>query len=1406
MNLISNFYLNINCDNDYYISGDTFSWINLLLMNYIDFDKIFNEYGVENFTESITFAEQIIDFYLSIFSNTIKFNNYVYKDLIDKNTTNDPEDDFLKMYWDIYDQFGNNLMLIKLSNFLFDLDYFFGKNVDHFFKLKEIYRKKFVFKYFNLLKILFKYLRYFIFNKNKNNYANLVNDVSHPIELKLNDYLKKLNSSTKNESINKDILKHRKVKSYININNKICLIDLLILQFLSTFDELFVNKQLDEFANIEHYFQIDSLQKNFFNIDFYVKMNINIDILTSITMKYQSITYINNKNSLKRSSSYNELLCTSDQLSSKLTNKENCFKLEIYHIVMRYIYNVESIHIFRNTKNEKFKFISKSLDSPSVSNYISQLNLEKLNYLSFLNFEGEFLDNLYIFNYNLWNHVNFLSFSNFLNLLFDEFYGHILFENIPLNELKQFKNFSASEQIYKESLRMLQSDHFNSDLSITFKYQPNNLWYKKYYNDYTNLIHYLIKYDGFQTLFNDHILNKNINLTIVFLYNMIYYSQSLFRTELFKKEYIERKKCINLLINTFEIIKNIFQDNKYKSLIDHLKLNFQFFKDSDFGIILNLIVYFSNYKIHMLFKLLLEEEVKHHLKDLNLNVVLKEHILLTKKSIDLFCEFNQGSLNFLTNNINYLIDSLKIIISDFDYDSFIDNNSILEKILEFKYQGYLLLKFACDELTTLPHFLNNALKNYDMNILKKDFVMANLAAENLIKNFLVENKISYDKQLNLFDLIKIYWQLIEEEFVYKMCRSIFVVIKYLNEVYNIQEFDDFFKLDNKNAKLSNNLKKKKKMKKKTNSINFNDFELLTKSKSINSELTDETKNFISKKQLSDENDLTLKRKNSLILTQEPEIKKKNSVVISTTNNNTAHKMSIISTSVKRNTNYKLKQNLPKSIIFVKEDPNLDKYKMNSETIDTEEAKVDIIESILMDNQAINSLVQFYNTITRHIEIFYCPEYMNIEKAKNDKQNLRKIFFEINPFFFNLSTSTKLYFLNNCNRDSQMSKLSELIENTDFFWREIDYLSENPSEMKRLLKLINFKQCEILLFFITLLINMIFLINLTIKDNELFFPLSLSYIIKFLNLIQILFCSAIIYIWHEDKHLIYYNAFIVKNNNPEDFTLLTKLRYYFYDSLIDKNEINSFLFVLILSILSIIYYNSYYLIGFQLASVINLNKYLRNVLSVLKKRFQQILQTLILLLILIYMYSLIGFFFFNEEYEDSELKENQCQELIQCYLTHISYGIRSGGGIGEHLPRHYFGRENNREYYRMIFDLMWYFFVNLLMLNVILGVIVDTFKEMRQENDSQEYDKENVCFVCGINRNQARSLGLDFYEHINKDHDIWNYAFFLINLQILQGKDMNTYELYVDNQIKNQSTSFFPEMICSAMQKNRNNSQ
>jgi hypothetical protein len=1406
--LISNFYYNKNCDNDYYLEENPFTWIDLLFLNNVDFSVIFPQFETRNFLSSLSFAEGIIDFYSNLLSNSIVFNNDLYKNQIEKNPSFDPDDHFLNLFWDKYGDSDLTTTLIKLSNFIFDLDYFFSQKVENFYNLNEEIKVTFISKYLQLLKILFKYFRYLIYTKNNNNYANLVNKCDHPLESKLYDYLLKLRGFSKTDTLDLNNLNmsHKYLRNSSIVNNKFHLIDLLILQFLSLFDEISDKNEIKSFLNEELSFQIDSMKKNFLSIDFYVKLNINIEILSAITVRYRYIEYINNPLN-HTNTDYSSKLGDINQLPHKLTNKDNLFNIENYHIIMKYIYNVESTHMYNISKNEKFKFNSETIYSPSISHYFSQINTEKINFLSLLDFEGDFNDNLTHFNFSLWNYIDLYGFANFVDLFFHDLNNSFVIDNKTKTK-DRFKNFFESEQIYEKILKELETNFSNSTNNSKFKYQPHNLWYIKYYNDYTDLIHFFIQFEDFQKLYNQHILVKNQNLTIIFIYNMIFYSQSFFRTELLKKERKEKKKCFGILIKTFEIIKNIFQDNKYKSLLDQLKLNFIYYKEADFGIILHLIVHFSNYKINSLFDLIIDNGENPQSNNLNFKIILSECNILTKKAIDLFSEFNQGSLNYLTNNIKYLIDTIKIILSDFDYETFLNSNSILEKVLDFKYQGYLLLKFACDELTTLPHFLNSALKNYDMNIMKKDFIMANVAAENLIKNYLLRNNVPYDKELPFFELIKVYWALIEQEFVYKMCRSIFVVIKYLNEVYDIQEFEDFFQVDKKLSSLLESFnymkKKSKRTKKKMNSLTLKDFDLSIKSSVDQKEDTTTAASNLQYQhdsKTAEDHCLQTSYQKFVLDLKEENIGFKKKLTCSLEKSKLVKKESFVSTTV--NPNYRMRGSIPRAITFVENDPTLQKYKITKDILSTDQGKSKILEAILSDKDTIKRLINFYDLITRHIEIFYFPDYMNIEKCdKNKQQNLRKIFFEINPFYFNLSNSTKNYFLSNCDRTSQMTKLSELIDNTDFFKKEIEYFSQNPSNMKRLLKLINFKVLEIFLFFTTLFINFIFLRTFSIQDEIINVEWSLWIIIKLLTIFQMGICSSILYVWHKDKHLIYYNALITKN--PKNLTLFKKLKIFFIDSFLDKNEVNSFLFVLILSILSLLKSNAYYLTGFQVASLINLNKYLRNVLAVLRKRFQQIIQTMILLLILIYMYSLIGFYFFNAEYHDPELQENRCQDLIQCYLTHISYGIRSGGGIGDQLPRHYFGRGNKSELHRMVFDLLWFFFVNLLMLNIILGVIVDTFKELRQENDSHEYDRENVCFICGIDKNKARSLGLDFYEHVNKDHDMWNYAFFLINLQNLQGKDMNTYELYVDNQIKNQNISFFPEMICTAMLKKNPN--
>ena len=35
--------------------------------------------------------------------------------------------------------------------------------------------------------------------------------------------------------------------------------------------------------------------------------------------------------------------------------------------------------------------------------------------------------------------------------------------------------------------------------------------------------------------------------------------------------------------------------------------------------------------------------------------------------------------------------------------------------------------------------------------------------------------------------------------------------------------------------------------------------------------------------------------------------------------------------------------------------------------------------------------------------------------------------------------------------------------------------------------------------------------------------------------------------------------------------------------------------------------------------------------------------------------------------------------------------------------------------------------------MLSGMIVDTFAVLREENEFREYDLENICIICGINR-------------------------------------------------------------------------
>jgi len=51
--------------------------------------------------------------------------------------------------------------------------------------------------------------------------------------------------------------------------------------------------------------------------------------------------------------------------------------------------------------------------------------------------------------------------------------------------------------------------------------------------------------------------------------------------------------------------------------------------------------------------------------------------------------------------------------------------------------------------------------------------------------------------------------------------------------------------------------------------------------------------------------------------------------------------------------------------------------------------------------------------------------------------------------------------------------------------------------------------------------------------------------------------------------------------------------------------------------------------------------------------------------------------------------------------------------------------------RVIYDLIFFFIVIIIVLNLIFGVIIDTFADLRSEKQNKEEVLRNSCFICGL---------------------------------------------------------------------------
>lgn len=124
--------------------------------------------------------------------------------------------------------------------------------------------------------------------------------------------------------------------------------------------------------------------------------------------------------------------------------------------------------------------------------------------------------------------------------------------------------------------------------------------------------------------------------------------------------------------------------------------------------------------------------------------------------------------------------------------------------------------------------------------------------------------------------------------------------------------------------------------------------------------------------------------------------------------------------------------------------------------------------------------------------------------------------------------------------------------------------------------------------------------------------------------------------------------------------------------------------------------------------------LTNVLSAVTVNRKQLQMTAMLGIIIIYIYSFWGFTISNPMYDDKFIGrygDNLGQNLWQTFLTTLNFGLRMGGGIGDVLSKIEFWDKKNY-YIRFVYDLSFFLIVVIMLLNIIFGIIIDTFAQLR----------------------------------------------------------------------------------------------
>ena len=404
--------------------------------------------------------------------------------------------------------------------------------------------------------------------------------------------------------------------------------------------------------------------------------------------------------------------------------------------------------------------------------------------------------------------------------------------------------------------------------------------------------------------------------------------------------------------------------------------------------------------------------------------------------------------------------------------------------------------------------------------------------------------------------------------------------------------------------------------------------------------------------------------------------------------------------------------------------------------------------------------------TKGVEVAYVEIFWRGE--------LQRRFFHVPDIMKDLAKPSKDNVVECIDRSNPENKLQDLVTRSHDLYKEIKHQQVLKEwNISGLFSRSNQNTATWIQFYLALLINLLLLVYYTAESGEPELPSGVNAVVSLLNMVQLIFGSFTLVLFVVVRGPVKYQINMDNGHSPMVSGILTAL-----------DALTLYYFVYLVFCLLAINYSDTFL-TFLLLDIVVKNSTTRDVLNAVVFPRKQLMATLILGMFLGYIFSFFLFYNFRDEMQDGATK-NDCDTLLHCMQTCLSYGLRYGAGINEQL--------NHTLDTRYVVDVFYFFIIMIIMLNVIFGIIIDTFSDLRSKKNERIQDTTEVCLICSIDKqtfDRADDSSVGFRNHVKNDHNMWAFVSFIVYLWEQDKDDDDGLEQYVRRSVENNDICWFP---------------